>query len=214
MTSGGGWTARTTKTSSKSFVPGASTKRLLCVVLAAAFVATVATGCIGQGTHVGIGPNLGAGQTPAGLWRTVGGEGCYWARLSGFSGNTSDIIANEFSFSGPRYAQILPTDAGFETSGCFPFWQVAPVNPTGGPFMAVPGQPFNEGDYLVNAEVAPGTYSSPGGSGCYWARLSNFSGKDNIIANEFSFSGAQAVTISPTDYGFTSSDCGTWTKIR
>ena len=38
---------------------------------------------------------------------------CYWARLSGFSGEFSDIIAND-NTDGPFIVEILATDIGFE----------------------------------------------------------------------------------------------------
>jgi hypothetical protein len=40
---------------------------------------------------------------------------CYWARLSGFSGELDDIIANGNS---PTVIEISPSDAGFTSSGC------------------------------------------------------------------------------------------------
>lgn len=52
-----------------------------------------------------------------GTWRTEGAEGCYWERKSGFSGEFSDIIANDFS-SGPQLVTIQPSDRGFESNGC------------------------------------------------------------------------------------------------
>ncbi|GAA1821640.1 hypothetical protein GCM10009771_21540 [Nesterenkonia flava] len=39
---------------------------------------------------------------------------CYWARLSGFSGNLSDILANG-NTRGTTYVTIAPTDTAFET---------------------------------------------------------------------------------------------------
>ena len=44
-------------------------------------------------------------------------HGCYWARLGGFSGELSDIIANSFSFS-PQIVTIKSSDDGFESTGC------------------------------------------------------------------------------------------------
>ncbi len=64
----------------------------------------------------------------------------------------------------------------------------------------------------MGTDIAPGKYRTAGGSGCYWARLKNFTGTtDGIIAND-NVTGSTIVTIASTDKGFTSSDCGTWTK--
>ena len=115
------------------------------------------------------------------------------------------------------YVQIGVNDAGFKQTGCLPFWQ----DP--GPYakpLATPGQPFAAGDYKVGVEIAPGTYTSPGAPtanpkrACFWARLSGFGGTlADVMQNNVSTSGAQSVTIDATDVGFTSDNCGTWTKV-
>jgi hypothetical protein len=104
-------------------------------------------------------------------------------------------------------------DVGFNSSGCGPWFQEP------GPFasrFANPGDPFGAGDFAVNHEVAPGNYWAEGATtgGCYWARLSSFDSElPSIIANSFTTGGAQMVTISPSDVGFTSDGCGIWFKI-
>lgn len=42
---------------------------------------------------------------------------CYWARLSGFTGQISDVISNG-NTRGPAYVTILESDTAFETSRC------------------------------------------------------------------------------------------------
>ena len=78
--------------------------------------------------------------------------------------------------------------------------------------LATPGQPFREGDYLVHAEVAPGRYVASNGPGCYWARVKDFSDPNgsSIIANARN---VPLVDIAPTDFGFSSDHCGTWTFV-
>jgi hypothetical protein len=54
------------------------------------------------------------------------------------------------------------------------------------------------------------------GPGCYWARLSDFTGSlGGIIDNDFVSGGGQSlVTISASDAGFqTDADCGTWVPV-
>jgi hypothetical protein len=78
-----------------------------------------------------------------------------------------------------------------------------------------PGYPsFSDGTHIVGQDVSPGTYRTLVGSpGCYYARLAGFSGTvGDIIANA-STDGPAVVTISPTDKGFTSQRCGTWTRV-
>jgi hypothetical protein len=52
-----------------------------------------------------------------GKYKTVGGEGCYWARLSNLDGGFEAIIANEFS-NGRQTVTVKKSDRGFKTSGC------------------------------------------------------------------------------------------------
>lgn len=130
-------------------------------------------------------------------------EQCYWARLSDFSGELDDIIANENVFDGYAVVNIESTDAGFESSGCG-LWSndPAPVLPA--------GSPLPNGTFIVGHDFEPGRYRSSAGEACYWARLSGFSGElDDIIAND-NVSGPTIVTINLADVGFTSSGCGTW----
>jgi hypothetical protein len=76
------------------------------------------------------------------------------------------------------------------------------------------GNTFSDGTWRVGADIKPGTYRAAGGEGCYWARLRNFTGENDIISNSFTGSEGQATaTIKPTDKGFKTAGCGTWKKI-
>ena len=76
------------------------------------YLAGVPTFAFGDGTHQ-IGPSL-----PAGTYRTRADiPGCYWERLSGFSGGLSDVIAYNFS-EFHQVVTIAPTDVGFTSDGC------------------------------------------------------------------------------------------------
>lgn len=72
---------------------------------------TLAPGTVefGPGTHrIGI-------DIPAGIYRNEGDRsGCYWERLSGFSGESEDRITNDY-ISGMEsvLVQVEPTDVGF-----------------------------------------------------------------------------------------------------
>ncbi len=48
-----------------------------------------------------------------GVWRNP--KGCYWARLSGISGEGNDVIANGGIEGGPAIVEIAPSDAAFQT---------------------------------------------------------------------------------------------------
>lgn len=61
-----------------------------------------------------------------GTWASDGsGASCYWARLRGFTGVSTDTIANDFGPS-PAIVTILPTDAGFEVSRCGTWTRIGP----------------------------------------------------------------------------------------
>ncbi len=63
---------------------------------------------------------------PAGTYRSDGGPTCYWARLSGFTGESTDIIAND-NPAGPAVVTIEPTDIGFQSKTCGLWTEVLPV---------------------------------------------------------------------------------------
>jgi hypothetical protein len=145
-----------------------------------------------------------------GTYRTrAAATGCYWERLSGFGGTFSEIIANDF-LNGTAIVTIAPTDVGFRTSGCGRWYSDL------SPIKSSPTSPITAGTYFVGAtlDVAPGTWQSTGGNGCYWARLRSFTGTfSDIIANDFG-NAPTIVTISPSDVGFeTNAGCGQWNKI-
>jgi len=189
-------------------------KRSILAGVAIVAAAVLLSGCLGAGTYV-MGPAPAPGDYQAGLWHSKGGSGCYWARLSGFGGTLDEIIANDFSTGGPRYVQVDPTDAGFETSGCDP-WYRDGFDAEPGP-QATPGQPFGPGDYKIGVEVAAGRYQSAGpsdpGGLCYWARLRGFHGTlGDIVTNNIG-GGSMVVDISPSDFGFSSDGCQPWVKV-
>lgn len=146
----------------------------------------------------------------AGSWRNVSnGDYCYWARLRGFSGETKDIIANNIATEGRSIVSTGANDVTFETYDCGT-WV-----PDVGPITLSPTSRFAGGTFRVGRDLAPGTWRANGGVGgsCYWERLHGFSGAFyELIANAYG-TVRPTVTISSTDGGFSSSDCGTWTKV-
>ncbi|MDA1360518.1 hypothetical protein O1R50_12845 [Glycomyces luteolus] len=140
--------------------------------------------------------------------------GCYWERLSGFSGELDDIIANGNVEPGLQATVTIDSsDQGFNSQDCGT-WLPAESEPQEDSGGASDGS-FGDGIWTVGEDIEPGTYSTtvPDESfGCYWERLSGFSGElDDIIANGNVEPGLQAtVTIDSSDQGFNSQDCGTW----
>ena len=158
-------------------------------------------------------PNFGDGtyqvgtDIQPGTYRTrEGSSGCYYERLSGFSGEFDDILANG-NADAPAIIAIKPTDAGFTSQDCGTWTKDLSA-------ITESKTSFGEGAYIVGTDIEPGTYRNSGSSGCYYERLSSFTGDFNgIIANGNADEPA-VVTIEPTDAGFQSNDCGTWTKLE
>jgi len=142
-----------------------------------------------------------------GTYRTrEGSPGCYYARLGGFSNELNDIIANA-NTDAPAIVTIKPTDAGFDSQGCGTWTQDLSA-------ITESKTSFGEGAYIVGTDIEPGTYRSSGSSGCYYARLRNFTADLNSIIANGNTDTSTVVTIKPTDVGFESLDCGTWTRLE
>ena len=103
------------------------------------------------------------------------------------------------------------TDESDTTNNCSAAVQVTVPEPT----PQAPRTSFGGGTWLVNTEIAPGRYFSNPSAGCYWARLSGTGGTlAEILANEITVfnSPQEIVDISSSDYAFSSSNCGTWSR--
>lgn len=146
-------------------------------------------------------------EVPAGTYRTrTGSSGCYWERLSGLGGSFSEIIANN-NIDGPEIVTVLSTDKGFNSTRCATW--TADLSA----ITSSPTAPFGTGTYQVGIDIAAGTWRSAGGTTCYWQRMRGFGGGfSDIIAND-NAADTTVVTIFTSDRGFSSTRCGTWTKI-
>ncbi|WP_156225295.1 FG-GAP repeat domain-containing protein [Pseudactinotalea suaedae] len=144
---------------------------------------------------------------PPGTYRTtsqVFPDYCYWERSADFSGG---INANAFTTVG-QIVTIEAGDAAFESDGCGTW--TSRMNILGRRTTAtLPG-----GAYLVSTDVSPGLWvNSDSSDGCYWERLSGFSGDGSeILDNDFTDNTAY-VEVLPSDVGFFSEGCGTWTWL-
>ena len=134
---------------------------------------------------------------------------CYWERLSGFGGDIiKDVIVNEVT-DHPTIVTISPTDKGFKSERCATWTDdLSAITSSMSAY-------FGPGGYIVGTDIAPGTWRSPGGDLCYWERLRGFSGEvlKDVIANDARSTQA-IVTISPGDTGFSSTGCGSWSKLN
>jgi hypothetical protein len=73
---------------------------------------------------------------------------------------------------------------------------------------------FGEGTHVVGTDMPAGRYiTNAKTNGCYWERTSGFGGSfGEIIANDLG-SGRRIVDIKPSDVGFKTSGCGTWSTF-
>lgn len=140
-----------------------------------------------------------------GTYRTrSGSSSCYYSRLSGFGGSLNEIISNE-NTDAPVVVTIEESDKGFKSSRCGTWTQDLSQ-------ITTSKTSFGDGIFIVGTDIEPGKYKNAGSDGCYYSRLSGFSGSlGNIISNE-NTSDVAIVTIALTDKGFKSSRCGTWVK--
>lgn len=77
----------------------------------------------------------------------------------------------------------------------------------------VPTAMDEDGIYVVGKEIKPGEYRATGTWGCYWARLQNLTGEDDVIANWFG-DGRVTVRIVQGDVGFETNNCGPWELVK
>jgi len=155
--------------------------------------------------HFGDGTYQVGKDIQPGTYRTrVGSPGCYYERLKGFSGDLSDIIAND-NTDAPAVVTIAASDAGFHSERCGTWTQDLSQ-------ITQSKTSFGDGIYIVGTDLEPGTYKNSGGQGCYWARLSGFGGTLDEIKANGNTDTSTIVTIVASDKGFQSNRCGTWTK--
>jgi len=77
-----------------------------------------------------------------------------------------------------------------------------------------PRTDFGDGTWRIGIDVEPGTYFTEASDGCYWQRLTGFSGSfSEILANDNTDARA-IVEILPSDAGFDSSRCGEWNVLQ
>ena len=156
----------------------------------------------GDGTHI-VGTNI-----EPGTYRNAGGRFCYWARLSGFSGEFDDILANGTLEGVSGVVTIKASDTGFNSQGCGNWYLVTAT--TGRQLTR-----FGDGTHIVGADIRAGTYRNTGGEFCYWERLSGFSGDfDEILANGTLEGVSGVVTVKASDRGFSSQGCGRWQAVQ
>jgi hypothetical protein len=141
-----------------------------------------------------------------GMYRTrAGTPNCAWSRRSGFTGEPGEIVAAATP-RGPAVVTVKATDKGFDSTGCG-MW-TSDLSRITTSLTA----PFGDGEYQVGVDISPGTWKAENTAGCYWARLKGFSGEPSDMITNSNDSGI--VKILKGDKGFSTSGCGSWSKVE
>ena len=175
-----------------------------------------------DGTYI-VGLDIAPGRYRAYPAAAPEGSICYWEFLWDFEAYTGYTYGRWplASGYGSRDMAAITLDIaepvrGFHSEDCGTW--TADLIP-----VATPGEPFGDGEWIVGLDIAPGRYRahSPSSS-CDWSRLSGFSQRwftpEEGVWESIDFIGGSGgrddpgeVTIEPSDAGFYSRDCGTWT---
>ena len=165
----------------------------------------------GPATSFGAGTWIVNEDIEPGRYYTNPSSGCFWERLSGLGGTIDDTITNAFIVfnSGQEIVDIASSDRAFKPDAECGRWDRSPEpGPSSG--TITPGR------WLVGRQIQPGDYETNASPGCYWERLSNFSGLiiSGVIANDFVADGGRViVSIRSSDVGFYADDsCGSWSS--
>jgi len=157
--------------------------------------------------HFGDGIHLVGKDIEPGTYRAKNpSSNCYYARLSGLTGSFHEILANANTDS-PAVVTILASDKAFQSRGCGVWTQdLSPITES--------KDRFGDGIFIVGVDIEPGTYKSQGQTGCYYARLKDFTGSMHSILANNNTDDPAIVRILPSDKGFQSNGCGYWEKIE
>jgi hypothetical protein len=130
---------------------------------------------------------------------------CTWKRLDAYGNSDANVIASDTT-SGRAVVQIESTDVAFTSSACGPWTRWAPP--------ATPRRSFPDGDWVVGADIAPGTYRSVNGYDCYWELGRGFDHDLTEVITTDNSPGSATVTIPSSAVRFTSKGCGTWNATK
>ena len=178
---------------------------------ASAVAASTPRTSFGDGSHeVGVDIAPGTYRTSG---PTAGMPVCSYARLrtAGASyADTSQVLQLE-NVMGPAVVTIQPSDGGFFSQLCGTWTQQTQAS--------TPRTSFGDGSYEVGVDITPGTYRTSGPTAgmpvCSYARLrtagASHADTSQVLQLE-NVMGPAVVTIQPSDGGFFSQLCGTWTQ--
>ncbi|HEY0118457.1 MAG TPA: hypothetical protein VGC04_06735, partial [Cellulomonas sp.] len=155
-----------------------------------------------------VGTDIAAGRYKT----TIPADSLCYIESAATNGDIIDNVLVYMSVSTTYYWDVDATD-GIVTSQDCGTWHT--VSPSDAPQLVA--QPA-DGRFRVGIDIAPGTYRTvvPGSESmaCYVESSNGFRGSATVL-NNANFDGGATVnwTVSPSDVGFESEGCGTWTKV-
>jgi len=124
-----------------------------------------------------------------------------------FGPGANPVVLGTAQLTAQALLDVLPTDGFVDTSGCGGFRPLGPLSAASMPTVV-------DGAWLVGAQMVPGTWRSAGGAQCSWQRVSDFTwSTSSVVESGDGSSGMVSVTLAPSDAGFASRGCGSWTRV-
>ena len=189
----------TTAPTTTTIAPGTTVPPTSTTLVSTTATLPPAPDSFGDGTHI-VGADIQAGRYEA----LEPADDCSWQRLSGFSGEYRDVLAD----GNPQYRTIIDVlvdDLAVVSSGCGAWTGFQPFDD--------PLTEFGPGTWAIGEQVLPGTYSAPGGAGCFWATVTGFDGSQtSISAIARPESGPVVVALTTDNTGFVSNNCGNFSQ--
>lgn len=106
-------------------------RRVMAMVVPIVLAGTVSTAGLAADSSFGDGTYLVGTDIQPGTYATQALSGCYWERLSGLSGTSDDVIANDFvGADGQVVVTIAGSDVAFHTEDCGTWAMVGPRSTT------------------------------------------------------------------------------------
>ena len=141
------------------------------------------------------------------------GAGCRWRRVTGFSADPEQTITK--GEADDRWiVTISPDDTGFVTHGCG-IWRNIENALKIGPYSSFEdgvrrvGTDILTGTYVANVPTAPFIDGQPVPK-CKWRILEGYGHEPYEVTARGEGRGRIAVTLTDSDIGFVSSNCGNW----
>ncbi|WP_156138923.1 hypothetical protein [Microbacterium mangrovi] len=151
-------------------------------------------------------------QLSAGTYTATSSATCMWSRLKDASGSEgSELGFGPVNQKGPTIVTIAPTDRFFGSSGCGT-WTLMPATGT-------PATSAGDGAYATGVTLQAGHYETSTAPSvmCMAVILSGFDGTwDEMLQGGITpdpVTRKLQLNLLPTDKGFMTSGCGTWTRV-